>query len=177
MQSNEQNRDEIWHKIMPLVYDQLHKLARQQFQSERANHTLQPTALIHEVFERIVDANISIENQKHFFNLCCQIMRRVLVDHARKNNSQKKGGEVQHLCILEQGENIRSNEINLVELDRLLNELHSLQQRQAQIAELYYFGGLAQDKIAQQLDVSPRTVFRELRFIRAWLNMQLEGAA
>lgn len=170
------SESEVWHEIMPLVYEQLHKLASVQFKSERANHTLQPTALVNETFERLVDSNLAIESQKHFFNLCCQMMRRILVDHARSANSQKKGAEYERVCLTLHSDELNNSQMNLIELDRLLNKLQSLQQRQSQIAELHYFGGLTHNKIAEHLSISPATVFRELRFLKAWLNVQLENA-
>lgn len=173
----EGQESEIWHDIMPLVYDHLYHLASVQFKSERANHTLQPTALVNETYERLVSSGVSVSNQKHFFNLCCQIMRRILVDYARTNNAQKRGAEVEHVTLTQHLDTQNSNPINLIELDNLLTKLQSLQQRQSQIAELYFFGGLSQNKIAEFLDMSPSTVFRELRFLKAWLNMQLESVA
>ncbi|WP_085296751.1 ECF-type sigma factor [Cognaticolwellia mytili] len=166
---------EVWQQIMPLVYDQLHSLASAQFKSERSNHTLQPTALVNETFERLVDSKLTISDRKHFFNLCCQMMRRILVDYARGINSQKRGVESERFSLTLCNEELSSSQLNLIQLDQLLDKLQSLQLRQSQIAELHYFGGLNQSKIAEHLSISPATVFRELRFLKAWLNMQMDN--
>lgn len=167
-------KSEVWHQIMPLVYEQLHQLASAQFRSERANHTLQPTALVNETFERLVGSELSIKDRKHFFNLCCQIMRRILVDHARAANSKKRGDNAEKVNLSFDSEEFDSKQLNLIELDRLLTKLQSLEERQSQIAELHYFGGLNHNKIADHLAISPATVFRELRFLKAWINTQME---
>jgi RNA polymerase sigma factor (TIGR02999 family) len=170
-------KTEVWHQIMPLVYDQLHRLASAQFKSERSSHTLQPTALVNETFERLVDSQLTIADRKHFFNLCCQMMRRILVDYARGVKSQKRGADIERVSLTLGNEelNLNSSQLNLIELDRLLNQLQSLQLRQSQIAELHYFGGLNQEEIAEHLAISSSTVFRELRFLKSWINMQMES--
>jgi len=164
----------VWHELMPLVYDQLYSLASAQFKSERSNHTLQPTALVNETFERLLSSHAHIADRHHFFNLCCQIMRRILVDYARGVNSKKSGGDYQRVSLTRCGEGLENNQLNAIQLERLLTQLASLGVRQSAIADLHYFGGLNQDKIAENLSLSPSTVFRELRFLKAWLTMKME---
>jgi len=169
-------------ELTPLVYGQLRKLAGQYLRKERAGHSLQTTALVHEAYLRLVRADGANWNDRvHFFAVCATVMRRILVDHARKRLSAKRGGpavafggaEVD-LDQLPAHESERA--IELVALDDALTVLAALDARRARVIELRFFGGLSVEETAQALDVSPQTVMRDWKLARAWLTRELRGA-
>jgi RNA polymerase sigma-70 factor, ECF subfamily len=165
---------EAFGKLMGVVYEDLRRLAAWQLQRERTEHTLQPTALVHEVYLRLVAQNpVDWHNKSHFFALAAQIMRHILVDHARGKFREKRGGGEASLTLDEAIEARMPNEPNLIELDDALSLLAAQDPRKSQIVELRYFGGLSIDETADVLGVSTTTVRREWTLAKAWLRREL----
>jgi len=168
-------------KLMPLVYTELRKLAGGYLQNERADHTLQATALVHEAYIRLVDwRNVSWQNRAHFFALAAQVMRRILVDHAREKKAEKRGGNMTKLSLDEAVGFPQQREVDLIALDDALKDLALLDATQSKIVELRFFGGLTIEETAEALSVSPATIKREWTLAKAWLykqvgNMNAEG--
>lgn len=161
-------------RLLPLLYGQLHAIARRQLLGERPDHTLQPTALVHEAYLRLVGLDAPFEHRVHFLAVAARTMRRVLVDHARARLRVKRGsGAVQ--VTLQEGMAAAAPEpiADLVALDDALTRLSVLDERKAKVVELHYFGGLTHIEVAAALDVSPGTVDRDLRTARAWLSREL----
>ena len=161
--------------LLEAVYDELRRLAGAYLARERNDHTLQPTALVHEAYAKLADQNSAWEGRAHFIGVAAQAMRRVLVDHARGRKRNKRGGgrwqRVElDLAVVEDGE----TDVDLVNLDEAMKRLSELSARQARIVELRFFGGLSVDEVASVLKTSERTVAREWRFARAWLGEELE---
>lgn len=163
-------------RLIPLVYDELRQMASHYLQGERAGHTLNTTALVHEAYIRLVDnERIRYQNRSHFFALAAQAMRRVLVDWARRHRAAKRGGGKPALE-LEKAAVFAEDQIqDILELDEALTRLENLDQRQSKIVELRFFGGLTIEEVAQALNISPATVKREWSMARAWLYVQLRG--
>jgi len=160
--------------LTPLVYRELRQLAAGYLRNERRDHTLQPTALVHEAYLRLVDQKTpSWENRSHFFAVAARLMREILVDHARRRHAGKRSGLNVPLeeAVSFQPERRR----DLVALDAGLNALEKLDARKCKAVELRYFGGLSMDEIAQALDVSPVTVRRDLRLAETWLYRELRS--
>lgn len=162
-------------KLLPLVYDELKNLANSLFRRERANHTLQPTALIHETYLKLVDGNsdISWQNRAHFFGIAANSMRQILVNHAKSHNRQKRGGG-RTLISLDDSINFSyAEDLDVLALHESLETLAQLDRRQAKIVELRFFGGLTLDETAEMLEISTATVSREWEMARTWLYRQL----
>jgi RNA polymerase sigma factor (TIGR02999 family) len=160
--------------LVPLVYDELRKLARNYMRGQPAGHTLQTTALVNEAYLRLIDSSrVNWQNRTHFFAVSAQLMRRVLVDFARAKASQKRGGERIQITLDEKIEAASGENTDLVALDEALQELAKLNARQSQIVELRYFGGLSEEEIAETLKISTRTVRRDWSIARAWLYRKL----
>lgn len=161
-------------RLMPLVYDEMRKIARRYMSRQRPDHTLQTTALVNEAYLRLIDSSkVQWQNRAHFYAISAQLMRRILVDFARARTNQKRGGGVQKV-VLDEALTITSEPgADLIALDDALNELAKLDRRQSQIVELRYFGGLSEDETAEILDISARTVRRDWSLARAWLYRQL----
>jgi RNA polymerase sigma factor (TIGR02999 family) len=159
-------------QVVPLVYEELLRLARRHMGGERPGHTLQPTALVHEAYARLVDADLDLRDRVHFFAVASTAMRRILVDHARARSSLKRGGGALRMT-LDDDQPGTAHDSDLVELDEALGRLAATDQRKARTVELHYFGGLSYDEIAGVLGVSAATVDRDLRFAKAWLKGQL----
>lgn len=156
--------------LMPIVFDELRRLASYYMRGQRAGHTLQTTALVNEAYLRLIDSSrVNWQDRAHFFAISAQLMRRVLVDFARARNSLKRGGNQIKVTLDEQIEVPFKKETNLVELNEALENLAQLNLRQSQIVELRYFGGLTEDEIAETLKISRRTVRRDWSAARAWL--------
>ena len=157
--------------LMPLVYAELRKTAHGLLRRERSDHTLQPTALVHEAWLRLVrQEHVSFEHRKQFFGLAAQVMRRILVDHARAAQAAKRGGGAA-IDVLEDGMAVAHDRIfDLLVLDQALTELGRIDARQAQLIELRYFGGLTVEEVADVMGVSPATVSRGQRAAEAWLS-------
>jgi len=161
--------------LTPLVYRELRQLAASQLRKERKSHTLQPTALVHESYLRLVEQrNRSFQNRSHFFGVAVRLMRQILVDHARQRQAAKRDGRKLSLEETVSFQHERSR--NLVALDSGLNALEKLDPRKCKAVELRYFGGFSMDEIAQALDVSAVTVRRDLRMAEAWLHHQMGTA-
>jgi RNA polymerase sigma-70 factor (ECF subfamily) len=161
-------------KLLPLVYDELRKLAHSYLQNERPDHTLQATALVHEAYIRLVDwENVSWQNRAHFFAVAAQIMRKILVDHARQKRAQKRDGG-QKLALDDAVSFSAKREIDLIVLDEALESLAEFDQTQSKIVELRFFGGLTIEETAHALNISPATVKREWTIAKAWLYQRMK---
>jgi len=164
-------------ELYPLVYDELHRLARRYMSRERKGHTLQTTALINEAYVRLVDQkNVQWANRSHFFAISAQIMRRILIDHARRHAYAKRGGGAQQVSLDEVAAVASNCGRELLRLDEALKSLAEMDPRRSQVVELRYFGGLNNEEIAGVLDVSENTVTRDWNMARAWLYQQLTGS-
>jgi RNA polymerase sigma factor (TIGR02999 family) len=162
-------------QLTPLVYDELHRLAHQHMRRESAGHVLQTSALINEAYLRLVDQpGIQWESRAHFFGIAARLMRRILVDDARKRNSAKRGGSLIQVP-LDEVENLAQQQAaNVVAVDEALRRLEAIDARQSQIVELRFFGGLSIEETAESLKISPGTVMRDWTFARAWLKSQMK---
>jgi RNA polymerase sigma factor (TIGR02999 family) len=156
--------------LIPIVSQELHKLAKHYLRGERTGHTLQTSALVNEVYLRLVDhKNIDWQNRAHFFGVAAQAMRRILVDYARTRKSEKRGGEVVQVS-LDGAMNVAEEKaIELIALDDALKDLEKMDVRKSRIVELRYFGGLSVEETAEVLAVAPITVMREWNAAKAWL--------
>jgi len=164
-------------QLMPIVYDQLHKLASNCLRSERPDHTLRATALVHEAYLKLVQADVDWQDRVHFYAVSARILRRILVDHAKSRNRHKRGGEYQQIPLEEAVLVGPEADRGMVELDEALHRLASQDRRKSDLIELLFFGGLTYDEAAAALKISPATVHRELTLAKAWLNLELSRAA
>lgn len=163
--------------MLPIVYGELRRLAAGYLRRERAGHTLQPTALVHEAYVRLIDQRqIDWSNRAQFIGIAAVMMRRILVNHARDRAAEKRGGGAEHVSITLAGEGIGAPEVNLLDLHEALNDLAETDPRKAQIVELKFFGGLTTEEIAETLSVSTATVERDWKFARAWLYRVVSGS-
>jgi RNA polymerase sigma-70 factor (ECF subfamily) len=168
-------RSDAGSQLIPLVYDELHRLARQQMRHERPDHTLQATALLHEAYLRLVNQpERTWENRTHFIAIAAQVMRRILVDHARARRTAKRDGALHRVPLEEPLLSTRDQPEELIALNDALERLAVLDARQSRVVELRYFGGLTVDETAEALGMSPRTVKREWRVARAWLHREVK---
>jgi RNA polymerase sigma factor (TIGR02999 family) len=164
--------------LMPLVYDELHKVAAQYLRHQRPDHTLQPTALVNEAYLKLIDiSDVDWQDRAHFFAFASQTMRHILVDYARTQAREKRGGGAQKLSLDEAISFSKETEVDLLSLDEALRELAAIDQQQGKIVELRFFGGLTVEETAVVLHISPATVKREWRIAKAWLfkRMRNEG--
>jgi RNA polymerase sigma factor (TIGR02999 family) len=165
-------------ELYPLVYEELHRLARRYMSRERKGHTLQTTALINEAYVRLVDQrNVHWANRSHFFAISAQIMRRILIDHARRHAYAKRGGGAQQVSLEEVAIVANEKSAEILRLDEALTTLAKMDPRRCHVVELRYFGGLSNEEIAGVLNVSENTVTRDWNLARAWLHQQLTGSA
>jgi RNA polymerase sigma factor (TIGR02999 family) len=161
--------------LLPLIYDELRKLAANYLRRERPDHTLQPTALVHEAYLRLVDqTRVNWQNRAHFFGVAAQIMRRLLVDHARKHNAAKRGQEFQKFSLDENIDRAVERSGELIALDDALKALAEYDPQKARMIELRYFGGLSIEETADVLGVTPTTIKRHWRFAKAWLYGEMQ---
>jgi|SRR5579872_3211880 len=160
-------------RLAAIIYKQLRRLAAVQLRGERPNHTLQPTALAHEAFLRLVGADIEWQNRAHFFAITAQVMRRILVDHARCQRADKRGGALNRIQIDETVAITAGRPVELLALDEALGRLHHLDPRQASIVEMRFFGGMTESEIGEVLGVHARTVKRDWAVAKAWLHGEL----
>jgi len=164
-------------ELMPLVLDELRRLAHQHMRRERAGHVLQTSALINEAYLRLVDQpQTRWQDRAHFFGIAARLMRQVLVDDARRRNAAKRGGSLIQVPLDEVGTQAQTQAANVSRLDDALQRLEKIDQRQGKIIELRFFGGLSIDETAKVLKVSPGTVMRDWTFARAWLRNEMNGA-
>jgi len=165
-------------ELYPLVYDELHRLARRYMSRERKGHTLQTTALINEAYVRLVgQKNVHWANRSHFFAISAQIMRRILIDHARRHAYAKRGGGAQQVSLEEAAVITPDQSGELLRLDEALKSLAEMDPRRSQVVELRYFGGINNEEIVGVLNVAENTVTRDWNMARAWLYQQLGGSA
>jgi RNA polymerase sigma-70 factor (ECF subfamily) len=163
-------------KLYPLVYDELHRMARRYMKREQKGHTLQTTALINEAYVRLVDQkHVHWANRAHFFAISAQIMRRILIDHARRHAYAKRGGGAEKISLDETAMVAKERGPDLLVLDEALNRLAEIDPRRGQVVELRYFGGLNNEEIAGVLKISENTVTRDWNMARAWLYQELSG--
>jgi RNA polymerase sigma-70 factor (ECF subfamily) len=160
-------------QLVSVVYDQLHSMARRCFYSEAAGHTLRPTALVHEAYLRLAEAEIPWNDRAHFYAIAAQTMRRILVDHARSHHRRKRGGSAEHVALEDVVLVSPEPSEQIIELDDALARLTEMDERKGRIIELLYFGGLTYDEAAATLEVSPATLHRDLKLARAWLTHEM----
>jgi len=165
---------EALEKLVPLVYDELRRIARRYMDREPAGHTLQTTALVNEAYLRLVEQkDMKWQNRAHFFGISAQLMRRILVSMARARHANKRGGEARQVSLDEALVVSEERAAELVALDEAMNELAALDPRRSLVVELRYFGGLSVEETAEVLNISPETVMREWKRAKAWLYAEL----
>jgi len=161
-------------KLIPAVYQELRRMADRCLRGENAEHSLQPTALVHEAYLRLIDqTRVEWHNRAHFFGVAAQMMRRILIDHAKAKHRAKRGGAARKLSLEEIANYTRERASDLVALDEALKILAEMDERKSRIVELRYFGGLTVDETAQVLGVSDKTVMRDWNLAKAWLYQHL----
>ncbi len=160
-------------QLMPLVYAELRRLAGAYFKSERIGHTLEPTALVHEAYARLVEVDVPWKDRVHFFAVAARTMRRILVDHARSRGRLKRGGEMVRVT-LDEGRAGMEPQLGILALDEALEGLRVIDERKHRLVELRYFAGLTNEESAEVVGVSLATVKRELKTARAWLAVEME---
>ncbi len=168
--------EQALNKLTPLVYAELRRLARSYMSRERPGHTLQTTALVHEAYTRLIDAaRVDWQDRNHFFAICANLMRRVLVEHARCNGYLKRGGGVTLVPLDEARDVGHDGDVDLFALDEALTGLATLDPRKSQVVELRFFGGLTVDETAEVLHTSPDTVMRDWKYSKVWLMRELDS--
>jgi RNA polymerase sigma factor (TIGR02999 family) len=165
--------EKAYARLVPLVYAELRRLARGQLRREQAGHSLQPTALVHEAYLRLVAADVDWRNRTHFLSVAARVMRRILIEHARARRASKRGGEAVHVTLSGPIPAPESKPVDVLALDEALDRLREFDARQAQIVELCYFGGLTYPEIGELVGISAASVDRDLRHARAWLRREL----
>ena len=171
--SNSGDRDAL-DKLMPIVYEELRRQAARYLRHERDGHTLQTTALVHEAYVRLIDqAGVRWQNRAHFYAIAAEMMRRILVDHARKRNAAKRGGDALRVTLDEALQSSGPKDLDLIAVDEALTKLAALDQQQARVVELRFFGGLNVDETAEVLGISERTVKRDWSVAKAWIRREL----
>jgi RNA polymerase sigma factor (TIGR02999 family) len=170
-------KQEALNELVPLVYDELRRIARRRLQRERAGHTLQSAALVHEAYERLISIpNVRWQDRAHFFAVAAQLMRRILVDYARSRNYVKRGGAYQKVSLDEALSVTPNRSPDLVALDAALDVLARTDPRKGRIVELRYFGGLSVEETSEVLQISTDTVLRDWKLAKAWLLRELSHA-
>ena len=163
--------------LIPLVYDELRRQARRYLRRERPDHTLQSSALVHEVYVRLIDQRqANWHNRSQFFGVAAQLMRRILVDHARSRGAVKRGAGVTKLAIAEEVAAIEMQNVDLIGLDTSLTKLEQIDPQQCRIVELRFFSGLSIEDTADALSISPATVKRDWAMAKAWLYREISGS-
>jgi RNA polymerase sigma factor (TIGR02999 family) len=161
-------------KLIPIVYDELRRQASRYLQHERHGHTLQTTALVHEVYVRLIDqVEVPWQNRAHFFAIAAEMMRRILVDHARKRRAVKRGGDALKLTLYEASFESGERDLDLIAVDEALTKLIALDPHQGRVVELRFFGGLNVEETAEVLGVSSRTVKRDWQVAKSWIRREL----
>jgi RNA polymerase sigma-70 factor, ECF subfamily len=163
-------------RLMPVVHEELRRLARRQMRAERQGHTLQTTALVNEAYMRLVDlARVRWQDRAHFFAMSARLMRRILVDYARSRHYQKRGGGVTNVVLEDTMTASPERGVHLVALDDALDALAIVDDRKRQVVEMRFFGGLSVEETAEALHVSPETVMRDWRLAKVWLLREMRG--
>ncbi|MGI8656144.1 MAG: sigma-70 family RNA polymerase sigma factor [Pyrinomonadaceae bacterium] len=161
-------------RLMPLVYDELRRLAANYLRRERSDHTLQPTALVHEAYLRLIDqTRVEWQNRAHFYAIAAQMMRRILIDHARAHTSEKRGGHERRLSLDEAAILPQERAADLIALDDALKQLAATDERKSRVVELRFFGGLSVKETAEVLGVHTATIERDWMVAKAWLYREL----
>ena len=168
---------EAMNQLLPLVYDELHRLARSYFRRERGEHTLQPTALVHEAYIKLVDQRAPMESRGHFLAVAATQMRRILLDYARKHRAARRGGEGQKVMLEDTMAICEQAPVDMIALDSALTNLAGLDAQQARLVELRFFGGLSVEQTAEVMGVSPATVKRHWSSARAYLHREITGGS
>jgi len=164
--------------LMPLVYNELHRIANHYLQRERSDHTLQSTALVHEAYVRLAQQDLpEWQNRAHFFAVAAQLMRQILVDYARSHRASKRGGNVCKLTLEDAGDKAQALDVDIVALDDALKSLARMDAQQSRVVELKFFGGLSIEDTAEVLGISASTVKRDWITARAWLHRELARSA
>jgi len=164
--------------LMPLVYSELRRIANRYLQGERSDHTLQSTALVHEAYVRMTNQQLpQWQNRAHFFAVAAQLMRQILVDHARNHRASKRGGDAYKLALEDAEEQFQPVDLDIVALDDALKTLAAMDSQQSRVVELKFFGGLSNEDTAEVLGVSTSTVKRDWTTARAWLFRELNRSA
>ena len=165
-------------RLVPLIYDDLRRIARRYMRGERASHTLDPTALVHETYLRLLESGcIAVNDRAHFLAVAAQVMRRLLVDHARKRITEKRGGGGARVEAHDRFAYVDENPAQTLAIDEALGRLAALDERQSRIVELRFFGGLTVEETAAALGVSAKTVKRDWAVARAWLHAEIARVA
>ena len=165
-------------RLLPLVYAELRRIAQRQLRGERPSHTLQPTALVHELYARLADqAPPNLRDRVHFLAVASHVMRQILIDHARSQNAQKRGGRQGKVSLEEATEACMERPTIMIRLDDALNKLAREDERKARLIEMRFFGGLTAEESATVMAVPVNTVRRELRVAQAWLQRELDGVS
>lgn len=159
--------------LTPLVYDELQSLARRLFRGERQSHTLQPTALVHEAYAKMINVDVTWQDRAHFFALAARMMRRLLVNHAKASNAIKRGGNNIKVTLNEDVVSGRGRDTVFLDLEEALQQFSDIDPRKAELIELQYFGGLSFEEMQEVTGLSSSTIDRELRVARAWLKDRL----
>ena len=167
---------EALHKLIPLVYAEMRQIAGRVLRRERRDHTLQPTALVHEAYLRLVDQrNVNWQNRAHFFAIAAQAMRRIVVDHARRHNALKRGGDNLKVELEAALALPGAKDLDVVKLDDALVALAAFDPQQSRIVELRFFGGLSIEETAEVIGISPATVKRDWSMAKAWLHREMQA--
>jgi RNA polymerase sigma factor (TIGR02999 family) len=171
-------RTDVADQLVPLIYDELRRIAGAQMRRERVGHTLQATAVVHEAYMRLAgEQEIQWQNRAHFFAIAARVMRQVLLDYARQRRAEKRGGEAAQKVEIDAELLVGPNRIeDIVAMDEVLTRLSDLDQLQGRIVELRFFGGLSVEETAEVMDISDSTVKREWRSAKAWLHRELASA-
>ena len=165
-------------KLMPVVYDELRRQAARYLRREQPGHTLQTTALIHEAYVRLVDQrNVQWQNRAHFFGIAAQMMRRILVDHARGKRRAKRGGSDVKVSLADATIPVEERDLDVIALDEALTRLAEIDEQQSRVVELRFFSGLTVEETAEVMGISPATVKRDWSMAKAWLHRELSGEA
>ena len=159
--------------LSPLIYDELHRLAKRAFSGEKASHTLQPTALVNEAYVKLVKVDVSWQDRAHFFGLAARMMRRLLINYANARATKKRGGDAVNVTLDESAVGGPDTDIRLLEIDAAITRLAAIDERKANIIELKYFGGLTGRELAEVTGLSTSTLGRELKLALAWLTDEL----
>lgn len=160
-------------RLFPIIYNELRRLAQHYFRDERPGHTLQPTALVHDVYLRLADQGLRFQDRKHFFAVAATQMRRLLIDHARAAKSEKRGGGLVRVELVQEPQGPPALSFDAIALDEALSALEKLDARIARVVELRYFAGLSEAEAADALDISVATLKRDWTFAQAWLRAHL----
>lgn len=175
--SDSGNREAL-DNLMPIVYEELRRQAARYLQRERGDHTLQTTALVHEAYVRLIDqVNVRWQNRAHFYAIAAEMMRRILVDHARRRHAAKRGGDAVKVTLDEAVNAAGERDLDLIAVDEALTKLAALDQQQARVVEMRFFGGLNVDETAEVLGISERTVKRDWSVAKAWIRRELRVAS